>query len=90
MFLNHLNFKNKEKLIGVILMDINKLAKGIGNIPLQMLSVSASTLEEALKQGADNLKTSINLDYEVVQRGKRLFWFRQTRFYHPCLENGRT
>lgn len=57
-------------------MDINKLAKGIGNIPLQnAIEVSASTLEEALKQGADNLKTSIiNLDYEVVQRGKKGFF----------------
>ena len=57
-------------------MDLNRLAQAIQGAPLhQAVEVSSSTLEEALKKGADLLKTSIiNLDYEVVQRGKKGFF----------------
>lgn len=56
-------------------MDLGKLNEVFQNTNLDnAIEVQGETLEEALKRGAASLKTSIiNLDYEVIQRGKKGF-----------------
>lgn len=56
-------------------MDVSKISTIVKQAKLNnQIEVEAESLEDALKKGAEMLGTSIiNLDYEVIQRGKKGF-----------------